>query len=172
MSSSAWLVDMGYIVKAAKESSMRLDYMATESWLAGKYGSTRTFLFNSYDVHYGTPSGLQAFYDAMTRRGSVVRLHPMRGGIGDEPHRQRRVDVDIASHAVWQAATAGVDRLVLSTGDQDLIPAVEMCRDELGVSVVLLTFLHNVSRELAGVVDEHLLFEDYRQELERRGSDG
>lgn len=167
MIKAAWLVDMGYVVKAAKVSGMRVDYLVAQGILAARYGSVRTFLFNSYDAKFGIPAGLKGFYTAMEHRGMVVRLHPMSGGASGEPHKQRRVDVDVACHAVWQATSGGVDHLILTTGDQDLIPAVEMCRSTFGKAVVLFTFRDNVSDELVRAADEQMLFEDFRSELER-----
>jgi hypothetical protein len=167
MSKAAWLVDVGYVVKTAGKGGMKLDYVAAERLLAGRYGPVSTFLFNSYDNAYGVPDGLAGFYDLMEQRGMVVRLHPMSGDEATGSHRQRRVDVDLACHAIWQASLPDVEHVVLTTGDQDLIPAVEMCRARFGTAVVLFTFRQNVSRELAAAASERLLFEDFRSEVER-----
>lgn len=167
MGRSAWLVDMAYVVKAAKKTGLKVDYVAAREVVAERYGDVDAFLFNSYDEAYGIPDGLKAFYYAMEQQGMVVRLHPMTGDASAGSHRQRRVDVDLACHAVWQASLGGVDRLVLTTGDQDLIPAVEMCRHRFGMALTLLTFRYAVSHALVDAVDEQILFEDHRDRLER-----
>ena len=167
ISGSTWLVDMGYVVKAAKVSDMRLDYIAGQRFLSGRYGRTHTYLFNSFDPAYGIASGLQRFYHAMEQQGMTVRLHPMSGHTGAGDHRQRRVDVDLACHAVWQACRGEAGTVILTSGDQDLIPAVEICRAQFGVKVVLFSYHIAVSRDLVESVDERLCVEDFRRELER-----
>ena len=70
----AWLVDMGYVVKAS-DGKFKLDYLAAERMLAEYGGSAcRTFLFNGVDAAYGVSAGLQRFYDAMAAHGMHVRL--------------------------------------------------------------------------------------------------
>ena len=167
MSECAWLVDMGYVVKVAKKINMKLDYVAGRDLLSNRYGSNAAFLFNSFDESFGIPDGLKRFYHAMEQQGMVVRLHPMSGNTGTGDHKQRRVDVDFASHAVWQASPNDVKRVVLTIGDQDMVPAVKLCQDKLGVQVVLFTFRANVSKTLADLANEHLFFEDHRSQLDR-----
>jgi uncharacterized LabA/DUF88 family protein len=167
MSECAWLVDMGYVVKVAKMINMKLDYVAGRDFLSNRYGSTATFLFNSVDESFGIPDGLYRFYHAMEQQGMTVCLHPMSGDISAGDHRQRRVDVDFASHAVWQASVNDVKTVVLTIGDQDMVPAVKLCQDKLGVQVVLFTFRRNVSKALTDLANEHLFFEDHRGQLDR-----
>ncbi len=167
MSECAWLVDMGYVVKAAKESNMKLDYLAGRHLLTNRYGSTAVFLFNSLDQSYGIPDGLKKFYDAMEQQGMVACLQPMSGDPNTGDHRQRRADVDFASHAVWQASLGDVKRVVFTTGDQDMTPAAKLCQDKFGVQIVLFTFRRNVSKALTDLANEHLFFEDHRSQLDR-----
>lgn len=167
MAQAAWLVDMAYVVKAAKKDRMKIDYVSARRLLAERYGSVSCFLFNSFDDALGVPPGLDAFYKAMEAQGMIVCLHPMSGDTAEGTHRQRRVDVDIACHAVSQAASGTVDPIILTTGDQDLIPAVVMSREQFRVSVVLFTFGHSVSHELSAAASDHLLFENFRAQIER-----
>ena len=165
MNAAAWLVDVGYVVKAS-EGLFRLDYLRAQQVIAERCGPTRSLLFNGYDETYGIPAGLQAFYDEMKRQGMVVRLQPMDSGTV-ETNRQRRVDVDLGAHLVWQASLPDVETLVFTTGDQDLIPALEVVRDRLHKRVVLFTYRRNVSHELVDLVDEWWLFEDEDVRLAR-----
>lgn len=167
MSECAWLVDMGYVVKAAKKSGMKLDYVLGRQLLSSRYGPAAVFLFNSYDHAYGIPDGLKKFYHAMEQQGMVVCLHPMSGDSAAGTHRQSRVDVDLASHAVWQASLGDTKKVVLTTGDQDMVPAAKLCQDKFNVQIVLFTFRSDVSRNLADLADEQLFFEDHRGELDR-----
>jgi uncharacterized LabA/DUF88 family protein len=75
--------------------------------------------------------------------------------------------VDLGAHLVWQASLPGVETLVLTSGDQDILPAVEVARERMRKRVVLYTYRENVSRELVEAVDEQWLFEDERRRLER-----
>jgi uncharacterized LabA/DUF88 family protein len=167
MNECAWLVDMGYVVKAAKRNSMKLDYVIGQQLLSCRYGPTAVFLFNSYDPAYGIADGLRGFYYAMEQKGMVVCLHPMSGESAAGNHRQRRVDVDFASHAVWQASLQDVKNIVLTTGDQDMVPMAKLCQDRFNVQIVLFTFRSDVSQALANLANERIFFEDHRGELDR-----
>jgi uncharacterized LabA/DUF88 family protein len=172
MNRAAWLVDVGYVVKAS-EGLFRLDYLHAQRLIEERCGPTRAYLFNGYDEVYGIPAGLQAFYDTMRQHGMEVRLQPMQSGAPSvldreaQANRQRRVDVDLAAHLVWQASQPDVETLVVTTGDQDLIPAIEVVRERMGKRVMLYTYRRNVSHELVDVADEWWLFEDEEGRLAR-----
>ena len=159
------MVDVGYVVRAS-EGKFRLDYVGAHQLLEERCGPTRVFLFNGFDMAYGTPNGLQRFYDAMERYGMEVRLQPMQSG-PPGTNRQRRVDVDLSAHLVWLASIQSIATLVLTTGDQDFVPAVAVVRERFGKRVVLLTYAGNVHRELAESADEWWLFEDATTRLAR-----
>ena len=160
----AWLVDIGYLARASADH-FRLDYVAAERLLEEAFGPAQTFLFNGYDSLYGIPEGLQAFYDAMQRHGMVLQLHPMQPG-PPGANRQRRVDVDFGAHLVWQASLPHVQTLVVTTGDQDFIPAVEVVKTRLDKRVILFTYNSCVSEDLAAVVDRWWRFKQDRTRLE------
>jgi uncharacterized LabA/DUF88 family protein len=170
---AAWLVDVGYVVKAS-EGIFRLDYLQARRYLESKCGAVRAFLFNGYDEAYGIPAGLQAFYDAMRAHGMEVRLQPMQAHppcaeqADGQANRQRRVDVDLAAHLVWQASLEDVETLVITTGDQDLIPAIEVVREGMHKRVVLFTYRCNVNHELVELADAWWLFEEEGARLARR----
>jgi hypothetical protein len=163
MDRSTWLVDVGYVTKASV-GKFKLDYVAAERFLTEALGPTRTVLFNGVDQSYGISTGLQTFYDVMEQHGMEVRLHPMDSGPPGS-NRQRRVDVDLGAHLVWQASLPEIEAVVLTAGDQDFIPAVELARDQLGQRVILFTYDAVVSRELAEAVDEWWHFEEQRARL-------
>ena len=164
---TAWLVDVGYVVKTAP-ARFKLDYVAARDLLSARYGSVQAIVFNGYDESFGLSPGLRGFYQAMEQQGMTVRLHPMAGDLALGDHRQRLVDVDIAAHMVWQASLATVERIVLTSGDQDFLPAVEMVRDKLRKEVVLFAYTANVHKALQSAADCVLRFEDHEQRLARR----
>lgn len=161
----AWLVDIGYVVRAS-EGRFELDYLKAESFIKGALGPTQAFLFNGFDPAYGIPEGLQAFYYAMRRHGMEVRLHPMQSG-PPGTNRQRRVDVDFGAHLVWQASLPQIHTLVLTTGDQDFVPAVELAREKFGKRVILFTYDAEVHNDLIESVNDSWLFEDEKARLSR-----
>lgn len=157
MAGATWLVDVGYVVKAS-EGQFKLDYIVTEQAIRQKFGPTRTFLFNGYDPAYGISSGLQAFYTAMQVQGMQVRLQPMESG-PPGTNRQRRVDVDFSAHLIWQASLPDVTTLVLTTGDQDFVPAVELVRREFHKYVLLFSYEKMVNQDLIAAVNEWWRFD-------------
>lgn len=161
---ACWLVDMGYVVGAA--TSFKLDYVKAEDFLVGRYSSVQTFLFNGYDANYGINPGLRAFYNAMKVHGMQVRIYPMRPGAPGD-NRQRGVDVDIGVHMVWQAGLESVEAVVVTSGDRDLIPAVEMVREKYNKHVMLFTYRRSVSQDLIAIANEWICFEDHEIELAR-----
>jgi len=166
MKNTVWLVDVGYVVKAS-DGRFKLDYVQAERFLMEKCGPTRIFLFNGFDAAYGIPGGLQAFYDAMTRHGMQVRLQPMQSG-PPGTNRQRRVDVDLSAHLVWQASLPEIETVVLTTGDQDFIPAVQLVQGEFGTRVILFTYDAMVNSDLVQIANEWWRFETEQERLARQ----
>ncbi len=163
---TAWLVDIGYVVKVGSKR-FKLDYTVTANWLSDRYGPTATFLFNGYDRELGIPDGLHKFYDAMRAEGMKVCLHPMSGSPYGRDHRQRRVDVDMAAHLVWQSFLPEVGQIVITTGDQDFRPAVDIAREQANKHIVLLSYAQDVSADLISGVHEHLRLDDFQELLAR-----
>lgn len=163
---AVWLVDVGYVVKAS-EGKFKLDYVRAERMLAEKFGATTTYLFNGYDTAYGIPSGLQAFYDVMTRHGMKVSLQPMQSG-PPGINQQRRVDVDFSAHLVWQAGLPHINTLVVTTGDQDFVPAITLVREQFDKRVVLFTYDAMVHSDLVGIASEWWHFEKHAEHISRR----
>ena len=161
---TGWLVDMGYVVGAG--GKFKLDYIKAENFLSDTCGPTSTYLFNGFDTDYGIAPGLRAFYNAMTAHGMVVRIYPMHSGAPGD-NRQRGVDVDIGAHIIWQASMSDISTVVLTSGDRDLIPAVEIAHEKFDQRVVLFTYNKNVSRDLVATVDAWWHFEEHADKLAR-----
>lgn len=161
----AWLVDIGYVVKAS-DGKFRLDYVATEKFLQRQLGTPRTFLFNGFDPAYGIQAGLKAFYNSMRLHGMQVRLQPMQSG-APGTNRQRRVDVDFSAHLMWQASRPEIETVVLTTGDQDFVPAVELAREQFQKTIILFTYEGMVNQDLIASVDAWWKFEHQEAQLAR-----
>ena len=67
---------------------------------------------------------------------------------------------------MWQASLPHVQTLVVTTGDQDFIPAVEVVKVHLGKRVILFTYGACVSEDLVAVVDRWWRFRQDRTRLE------
>lgn len=161
-----WLVDMGYVIKASKDS-FKLDYAKAQGVLRHKLGPVRTTLFNSYNAELGVEDAMEAFYSMMERDHQMrVSLQPL-GLDKDGNAVQRRVDVDLAANMVWYACQPEVTTIVLTSGDQDFIPAVELVIEEFDLQVILWSYDVFVSRDLSEAVDEHWLFEDTADRVRR-----
>jgi uncharacterized LabA/DUF88 family protein len=153
-------------VTKASAGKFKLDYIKARQFLEGTIGPTHVILFNGFDPEYGIPAGLQAFYDSMRYRGMEIRLQPMQSG-PPGTNRQRRVDVDLSAHLVWWATLPEIQTLVLSTGDQDFVPALELVRTVLKKQVVLFTYDVMVHHDLVASADEWWHFEQQEAQLAR-----
>jgi uncharacterized LabA/DUF88 family protein len=147
-----WLIDVGYVTKASKGRG-KLDYLATKNFLETKFKtSCLPIIFNSVDS-YGVDFGLNQFYYTMKKAGFIVNLYKMEGGA------QKQVDVAIGSHLVYYALKKY--QIVLSSGDVDFVPAVQVARkDDEKINITLLTYNFGVNEELSKNATDHLFFED------------
>ncbi|PZS04022.1 MAG: hypothetical protein DLM69_02300 [Candidatus Chloroheliales bacterium] len=168
--SAAWLIDVGYLVKASK-GRFKLDYVEAGRFIKRKCGPTHIYLFNGYDPTHGVEQELQYFYDTMKRHGMQVRLHPMQPD-AEGIYRPRRVDVDLSAHLVWQASIPELQTVVLTTGDQDFVPAVELARREYDKRVILFTYRAMVNRDLVVAASERWQFEGEEDQVARKCKGG
>ncbi|NCO41916.1 MAG: hypothetical protein COZ06_09005 [Armatimonadetes bacterium CG_4_10_14_3_um_filter_66_18] len=176
MSQNAWLVDMGFVVKAATDGRrFKLDYLAARSFLVDRLGPTDAYLFNSIDPSFGVPAGLEAFYAAVERQGFRVRLIEMTGDRAAGTHRQQGVDEALIDQFTACADTPDSESLVLTSGDAHFVRVVEDVRHASGTRVILFGYDVNVSAQLKAAVDEFWPFEAHESLLaraERRGTRG
>lgn len=148
-----WLVDVGYVTKASKGRG-RLDYIGAKRFLEAKFKKPcLPIIFNSVDS-YGVDFGLNQFYFTMKKAGFVVNLYKMEGGA------QKQVDVAIGSYLVYYAQK-NYD-IVLSSGDIDFVPAIQVARkDDDRRNITLLTYNFGVSEQLSETATEHWFLEDF-----------
>jgi uncharacterized LabA/DUF88 family protein len=152
-----WLVDVGYVTKASKGRG-KVDYLSTKKFLESRFKAhCLPIIFNSVDS-YGVDFGLNQFYYTMKKSGFIVNLYQMEGGA------QRQVDVAIGSYLVYYALKNY--KIVLSSGDIDFVPAIQVARlDDQKINVTLLTFNFGVSPELSNLCSDNLFFEDHTELL-------
>ena len=154
-----WLIDVGYVTKASKGRG-RLDYLATKMFLEKKFNTpSLPIIFNSVDA-VGVDFGLNQFYYTMKKAGFVINLYKMEGGA------QKQVDVAIGSYLVYHAMKK--HRIILTSGDIDFVPAIEVAKmDDKEASITLLTYHFGVSEVLSKTSTDHWFFEDQPQLLKK-----
>jgi uncharacterized LabA/DUF88 family protein len=154
-----WLIDVGYVTKASKGRG-KLDYLATKLFLEKKFNtSCLPIIFNSVDS-FGVDFGLNQFYYTMKKEGFLVNLYKMEGGA------QKQVDVAIGSYLVYHALKGHT--IVLTSGDIDFVPAIEVARmDNKAIDISLLTYRFGVSETLSKAATSHVFFEDHSQLLRK-----
>lgn len=159
MHNIVWLIDVGYVTKASKGRG-RVDYIETRKFLEEKFNAPcLPILFNSIDKHR-VETGLNQFYYTVKKAGFTVNLYEMEGG------SQKQVDVAIGSHLVYYALKGFA--IILSSGDIDFVPAINVARmDDESLNVTLLTFRFGVHEQLSELSTEHLFFEDHPQMIRR-----
>ena len=67
--------------------------------------------------------------------------------------KQKRVDIKIGLDVAWLSGKSIVDRIILVTGDSDLVPAMKFARRE-GVQVVLIHLNQPVKQDMSIHADE------------------
>ena len=169
MFQNAWLVDVGFVVKAATDGDrFKLDYVAARDFLDQRLGKIDAYLFNSIDPSLGVPPGLKGFYGVVQREGFKVRLIEMTGDLAAGTHRQQGVDEALIEQFAASAAMPSIECIVLTSGDAHFVPAVEEARQKHGKKVVLFGYDVNVSRQLKAAAHLFWPFERHEESLARR----
>jgi uncharacterized LabA/DUF88 family protein len=157
---SAWLIDMGYVV-GASPLTFKIDYLRCRSLLSERLGEQPTsIIFNSVDSKLGINSGLQGFYEIVKQSGFLVNLYEMEGG------KQRMVDVAIAAEAVWRASQA--ETVILTTGDIDFLPALNLITKTIGTRLILFSYTHGTHEALREAASEVWTLESVRKRIEKQ----
>lgn len=151
-----WLIDIGYVTQGSRGRG-KVDYIKTRTFLEKRYNAPcEAAIFNGVDKHYGIDLGLKQFYYNMEKSGFTIKLYEMEGGA------QKQVDVAIASYIVYYAMKGY--SIVLSSGDRDFAPALQLAADQ-GSVVSLITYDFGVHRDLIDLAKEVLHFEDFPEIL-------
>ncbi len=147
-------------------SGIEKDYAATKTYEAQNYFYKRLSMNNgvafrkgkvrcsSWCLKYEVEQALireAKKKDGNGEEGEVPR--PIRADQLKPEFRQKQVDIKIGLDVAWLASKRIVDRIILITGDEDLVPAMKFARRE-GVQVVLVALGHLVRHELIAHADE------------------
>lgn len=152
---TAIFIDAGYLQKAV---AARIDYRALALTLGGL--DCRVFYYDCMPITGGEAK--EGFLNALEAiPGFVIRLGVLREvgepkHFGDTSHVvQKMVDVEIALDMV-EAAQRGVEKLVLISGDCDLVPAVQRARERYAWVTLVHSAANGIDRTLWNAVDDRV----------------
>jgi len=187
-----WLIDAGHLFNAQRTvgQDYHFDYLKLRTkieetkaiWRAYYLNSTPNPPLDAQDLFHswlrcGPPRGpkiimqlhelkrVWADYAFCEECGKNVKLRcPNGNGHHIMNQQQKGVDVGIATLALIHREK--YDALLLSSGDGDLLDAVEFL-SELGKRIELLVFKYGVSTDLQSRTDEILWIDDFAEEVRR-----
>ena len=76
------------------------------------------------------------------------------------------VDVAIASEAVWRAAQG--ETIILTTGDIDFLPAINLITKTIGARLILFSYTHGTHKAIREAASEVWTFESVRERIEKQ----
>ncbi len=190
-----WLIDGGYIYNAQRsiEYGYNLDYLKLRNRIEKTNSIWRAYYLNS------TPSerseGLDNFHNWL-RSGPpdgpkiITKLYELKTVEADRAYcqgckrmvevecslcgqrqitRQQQKGVDVGLSTLALTHLEKYDALLLSSGDSDLLDAIEFLSEQ-GKRIMLLVFRNGVSTELQCRADEILWVDDFAEEVEKEPS--
>lgn len=162
------VIDGSYMRYSA---DMKIDYVLFKKHYEGMWQSR--IAWNFFDTRFAPGAGPNSFYRFLMSAppyGPKFKLHLYdpeqtetyctKCGARIEGRRQKGVDVAMAVHALAEAHQNTFDRLLLCSGDRDLLPAVEVLI-MMGKKITLIGFADSVSAELQMVVDEIFWLDEF-----------
>lgn len=187
-----WLIDAGYLFNGQRTvgSGFQFDYLKLRARLERSGPLWRAYYLNSIQM---PPNEAQAGFHAWLSSGPpkgpklITKLYPLKTSVVersfcqecggrvhltcpvDATHRltvqeQKGVDVGLATLALTHRDR--YDTLLLSSGDSDLLDAVEYL-SELGKRIELVVFKDGVATELQSRADTIHWIDDFAQEIRR-----
>ena len=187
-----WLIDAGYLFNARRsvEPNYEFDYLKIKAKVEESEGIWRTYYLNSTP---NPPSDKQNSFHTWLSSGPphgpkiITKLYQLKNVRADRAHcthcdlsvrltcphershhitkwQQKGVDVGIATLALVHQDK--YDTLILSSGDGDLLDAVEFL-SESGKRIVLVVFKNGVSTDLQARADEILWLDDFADDIKR-----
>ncbi|ENZ83129.1 hypothetical protein OR37_00904 [Caulobacter vibrioides OR37] len=151
MAACAVFLDAGYIEKVLQREhpGIRIDYAKLATKMAGDEPLLRAYYYNCLPYQSNPPSEEEkAVYDRKKKFIDALKYLPrfevrlgqlVKAGIGanNQPiFQQKRVDLMLGVDMALLAAKGKVTSIAIFTGDSDVIPAVEVVKQE-GVVVHL-----------------------------------
>lgn len=191
-----WLIDGGYIFNAQRSLGVdyAVDYLKLRTKIEQSSTIWRAYYLNSIPnspsegqnsfhnwLESGPPKGpkiITQLYELKTIRADSAYCEDCQGKIrltcphGSFHHivreQQKGVDVGLATLALTHHER--YDTLLLSSGDSDLLPAIEFL-SERGKRIVLVVFQEGVSTKLQCRADEIMWVDDFSDEVRRLSRD-
>jgi uncharacterized LabA/DUF88 family protein len=175
-----WLIDAGYMLEASNEVlKRRFDYGRVKSVVESQLGAINEVHFFNSDN--GSASTRQFHYN-IGKLGFCMHVYTVKtsikkemyckdcGGIvpiccsNDSKHslsnmQQKGVDVGLAT--LMLTRLNDYDVLVLSSGDKDLLDAVEYAKSQ-GKDIELAVFKHGVAQRLINLSSQVLYLEQFK----------
>ena len=189
---SLWLIDAGYMINAQRSvpGDYQFDYRKLKSRIEETETVWRTYFLNSTP---NPPSDRQDTFHTWMRSapphgpGIITNLYKLKTVRADSGYceqcarpvglrciqcqgdkvvkrQQKGVDVGIATLALIHQEKYST--LILSSGDGDLLDAVEFL-SERGKRFVLVVFQYGVSAELQARADDVIWIDDFAQDVVR-----
>ncbi len=191
-----WLIDGGYIFNAQRSLApdYTVDYLKLRTKIEEEYKIWRAYFLNSTPnvpsegqnsfhnwLESAPPQGpkiITQLYELKTVRADSAYCEDCERKVrltcphGTHHHivkeQQKGVDVGLATLALTHSER--YDTLLLSSGDSDLLPAIEFL-SERGKRIVLVVFQDGVSTKLQCRADEILWVDAFADEVERQVRD-
>ena len=191
-----WLIDGGYIYNAQRsvQYGYNLDYLKLRNkieetntiWRAYYLNSTPSDRSDGLDnfhnwLRSGPPDGpkiITKLYELKTNEANRAFCEGCQRMVDVEcsqcsqrqivRQQQKGVDVGLATLALTHLDK--YDALLLSSGDSDLLDAIEFLSEQ-GKRIVLLVFRNGVSTELQCRADEILWVDEFADEVEKSSID-
>jgi uncharacterized LabA/DUF88 family protein len=191
-----WLIDAGYMFKARHsiKDGYEFNYLKLREKIEETGEIWRAYYLNS--VHFPVSDQLESFHHHLRSAPPygpkiIVKLYPLKKQRADKafcetcnekvnlfcPNNkngnshflyneiQKGVDVGLATLALIHQDK--YDTLVLSSGDSDLLDAIEYL-SELGKRIELVVFNHGVSTELQSRSNKIFWIDDFESQISER----
>ena len=192
-----WLIDGGYIYNAQRSIgygyNYNLDYLKLRNKIEKTSAIWRAYYLNSTPsersegldnfhnwLRSGPPDGpkiITKLYELKTIEANRAYCQDCKRRVEVEcsqcsqsqvvRQQQKGVDVGLATLALTHLEK--YDALLLSSGDSDLLDAIEFLSEQ-GKRIMLLVFRNGVSTELQCRADEILWVDDFAEEVEKDSS--
>lgn len=166
---AAVFIDGGYLARISKDhfGQPRIDFSALSKWSAEGYGLLRTYYYDCppYQSSHATQeererlAARQRFHVSLNRLDRfTVRCGRLeyRGqdAKGEAIFQQKRVDLQLGLDIASLVTKDRIGLVILVSGDSDMIPAVEMAKNQ-GILVRLVHGPTNTyHKDLWDIVDE------------------
>lgn len=187
-----WLIDAGYLFNAQRTvgQNYHFDYLKLRMKLEETKSIWRAYYLNSTT---NPPIDAQNEFHSWLRSGPprgpkiITQLHKLKrvranhayceicckkvnlrcpGGNGHHIMNQQQKGVDVGIATLALIHREKYDTLLLSSGDGDLLDAIEFL-SELGKRIELLVFKNGVSTDLQSRADEILWIDDFSEKVGR-----